>query len=212
MPIEREAIFFAMPCLQGQVSSGEWKDGSISTADIPVDGPLRRDQIQTPGNSEKQVLFTVIHTIKGMLNEARIALNTEFCAEFSHHYGIGQFEQFGATIIDCVNRAYCKKLVIQIPGQRHPSHYHKRKEETFQILWGTLELTVDGRRRSLFPGDIQVIQQGVWHEFWTETGVVFEEISTTHFNDDSYYEDKTINRIGREARKTVVNHWGRYQI
>ena len=57
-----------------------------------------------------------------------------------------------------------------------------------------------------------LIQQGVWHSFWTETGAIFEEISTTHFNDDSFYEDKAINQIPRPARKTRVNHWGRYQI
>jgi N-acetylneuraminate synthase len=38
------------------------------------------------------------------------------------------------------------------------------------------------------------------HAFSSETGVIFEELSTTHFNDDSYYEDKTINRNSR--RKT----------
>ena len=114
-------------------------------------------------------------------------------------------------MVTCVNRSYCKKLVIQLPGQRHPSHYHKRKEETFQVLHGVLEMVVEGRRRTLYPGDIQLIQQGVWHEFWTDTGVIFEEISTTHFANDSYYEDKTINQRG-SARKTVVNQWGRYQI
>jgi N-acetylneuraminate synthase len=111
-----------------------------------------------------------------------------------------------------VNRSYCKKLVIQTPGQRHPSHYHQRKEETFQILHGILEVDIDGRRRTLLPGDTLLVQQGVWHQFWTDTGVIFEEISTTHFNDDSFYEDKEINRLDRSQRKTVVNHWGRYQI
>jgi N-acetylneuraminate synthase len=210
--IEEDAVYFAMPCGGEQVSSGEWKAGSTALRDLAVDAAILREHVQAPADTEKQVLFTAIHTIKGMLNEARIALNTEFCAEFSHHYGIARFSEVGATIIDCVNRSYCKKLVIQTPGQYHPSHYHKRKEETFQVLWGTLEMSVDGRRRTLAPGDVQVIQQGVWHEFWTESGVIFEEISTTHFHDDSYYEDKAINRTTRAERKTLVNHWGRYQI
>jgi quercetin dioxygenase-like cupin family protein len=98
-----------------------------------------------------------------------------------------------------------------MPGQRHPSHYHKRKEETFQVLHGTLEMIIEGRRRSLVPGDIQLIQQGVWHEFWTETGVIFEEISTTHYPNDSFYQDRVINQEGA-GRKTLVNQWGRYQI
>ena len=73
-------------------------------------------------------------------------------------------------------------------------------------------MVVDGRRRTLHPGQLQVIPQGVWHEFWTETGAIVEEISTTHFDDDSFYEDKAIKRMERKARKTVVSHWGRFQL
>jgi len=184
----------------------------VASAEIGKDQALGPANLVVPPPSEKEVLFTAIHTIKGMLNEARIALSTDFEAEFSHHYGIARFPEWGATIVDCINREYCKKLIIQTPGQRHPLHYHKRKEESFQILWGVLHLDLEGRPRTLYPGDIALIQQGVWHSFWTETGAIFEEISTTHFNDDSFYEDKAINQIPRPARKTRVNHWGRYQI
>ena len=153
-----------------------------------------------------------IKIIKGMLNEARIPLNVDFNAEFSHHYGVLEFPNVGATIIDCVNREYCKKLIVQLPGQHHPAHYHKKKDETFQVLYGTVEMEIEGRRRTLQPGDTQVVQQGVWHEFWTESGAILEEISTTHYSDDSFYEDKQINQIDRSLRKTVVEHWGRYQL
>jgi sialic acid synthase SpsE/D-lyxose ketol-isomerase len=205
-------VYFAMPCGDGQLSSGQFKAGIVAQEDLAPDQPLCLSQLEIPHNPEQQVLFTAIHTIKAMLNEARVVLNTDFEAEFSHHYGLGRFKDWGATIISCVNRSYCKKLVIQTPGQRHPSHYHKRKEETFQVLHGILEVIIDGRRRTLHPGDTLLLQQGVWHEFWTDTGVIFEEISTTHYNDDSFYEDKEINRLERAQRKTVVNHWGRYQI
>ena len=57
-----------------------------------------------------------------------------------------------------------------------------------------------------------MILPGVFHSFWTDTGVVFEEISTTHKNDDSFYEDKEINKMQRSERKTVVDHWGRFQL
>jgi len=205
-------VYFAMPCGDGQVSSGQFKAGIVSHEALAPNQPLCVASLEVPDNSEQQVLFTAIHSVKAMLNEARVVLNTDFEAEFSHHYGLSRFKEWGATIISCVNRSYCKKLVIQTPGQRHPSHYHKRKEETFQILHGVLEVEIDGRRRTLHPGDTLLVQQGVWHQFWTEGGVIFEEISTTHYNDDSFYEDKEINRLDRSERKTVVNHWGRYQI
>lgn len=205
-------VYFAMPCGDGQLSSGQFKGGIVTQEDLAPDQPLCLSGLEIPHNPDQQLLFTAIHTIKAMLNEARVVLNTDFEAEFSHHYGLAKFKDWGATIISCVNRSYCKKLVIQTPGQRHPSHYHKRKEETFQVLHGILEVIIDGRRRTLHPGDTLLLQQGVWHEFWTDTGVIFEEISTTHYNDDSFYEDKEINRLQRADRKTVVNHWGRYQI
>jgi sialic acid synthase SpsE/mannose-6-phosphate isomerase-like protein (cupin superfamily) len=205
-------VYFAMPCGDGQVSSGQFRDGTVTLAALAPDEPLCLEAVEIPSNPDQQVLFTSIHTIKAMLNEARIVLNTEFEAEFSHHYGLAKFPEWGATIISCVNRSYCKKLVIQTPGQRHPSHYHKRKEETFQVLHGVLEANIEGRHRTLHPGDTLLVQQGVWHDFWTETGVIFEEISTTHYNDDSFYEDKEINRKARSERKTTVSNWGRYQI
>ena len=210
--VKRNDVYFAMPCESGQLTSGEWKEGTVTLGEIAKDKLLQLAALQIPYDSEKQVLFTAIHTIKGMLNEARIALNADFKAEFSHHYGITKFPYTGATIIECINRDYCKKLIIQMPGQRHPSHFHKKKEETFQVLYGIQEVEVDGRRRTLYPGDIQLVQQGVWHEFWTETGAIIEEISTTHFNNDSFYADKVINKTDRAKRKTVVNNWGRYQI
>ena len=125
---------------------------------------------------------------------------------------IQNFRKIGAVIIGCINRDYCKKLVVQLPGQEHPSHYHARKEETFQVLHGVLSVKVDGRVRELHPGDTVLVQPGVWHSFWTQTGVIFEEVSTTHYNDDSFYEDKWINKLERSERKTVVGNWGRFQL
>ena len=210
--LKREDVFFAMPYTEGQLSSGQWKDGIVVQKDLQKDEPVLAADIVLPARSEKWILFHTIHEIKALLNEARIALNTDFKLEFSHHFGLNSFATTGATIIECINRDYCKKLIVQLPGQHHPSHYHKKKEESFQVLWGVLEIEIEGRRRTLHPGDIQLVPQGCWHEFWTETGVIFEEVSTTHYNNDSFYEDKKINTISREARKTIVNNWGRYQI
>ena len=209
--IERGDVYFAMPCNPGQLSSAKWEPGIEVTGNVGKDDTVNMSDVRIPPGSPKQPLFTAIHTAKAMLNEARIALSSDFETEFSHHYGIEEFDKVGIIMITCVNRSYCKKLVLQLPGQRHPMHYHMKKEETFQVLRGVLEVDVDGRRRTLVPGDTQLVQQGVWHAFWTDTGVIFEEISTTHFSDDSFYEDKSINARGG-ARKTVVNQWGRYQI
>ena len=63
------------------------------------------------------------------------------CCELSHHFGIDRFEEEGATIISVVNREYCKKLIVLLPGQDHPMHSHQKKEETFHVLYGSRTLT-----------------------------------------------------------------------
>ena len=147
-----------------------------------------------------------------MLNLAKIDLGNEFNVEYSHHFGIQKFGEVGCILIQCINREYCKKILIQLPGQDHPFHYHKLKEETFQVLSGEMELNIDGREKKLIPGDTSLVLPGTWHKFKTEVGFIAEEISTTHYSHDSVYKDSKINKMKREERKTVVKHWGRFEI
>jgi N-acetylneuraminate synthase len=210
--IERKDVYFAMPWQKGQLDSGKWKEGMILKTDVKKDGAVNENAVQVEENLERKIFYRAIHEIKGMLNEARIALAVDFQLEFSHHYGVKNFRQTGTTIINCVNRDYAKKILVMLPGQNHPAHFHKKKEETFQVLHGVLDVNIDGRARSLYPGDVLLVGQGVWHSFSSKDGAIFEEISSTHFNDDSYYEDKEINKIDRAQRKTTVKNWGRYQI
>jgi sialic acid synthase SpsE/mannose-6-phosphate isomerase-like protein (cupin superfamily) len=152
-----------------------------------------------------------IHQVKAMLSMARIALPPSFSTEYSHHYGREKFLDVGTTMITIFNRDYCKKLLIQLPWQRHPSHYHKLKEESFQILWGELDVCIDGAVRTLHAGDTLLVQPGVWHSFaCAKTGCVFEEVSTTSLPDDSVYSDPEV--LKNQDRKTRVGHWGRFQI
>lgn len=208
--VKREDVFFAMPYVEGQIESGVWRDGSRVSRDFPKEAPLMQGDVELVRKSSAGVLKSAIHDIKALLNHACVELNSEFQTEFSHHYGVEKFREVGTLIISCINREYCKKIIVQLPGQRHPAHYHKRKEETFQVLYGVLEAEIDGHRRTLHPGEMALVQPGVWHKFWSNTGCVFEEISTTHYNNDSYYNDRRINEMPRADRKTVVEHWGRF--
>ena len=115
-------------------------------------------------------------------------------------------------MINVINRQYAKKILVQLAGQKHPAHYHKLKEETFIVTWGTLSIFVDGKERVLNPGDILTVYPGVWHSFSTATGCVFEEISTTAVAGDSVYKAASIDKLKSEERKTIVDHWGRFQI
>jgi N-acetylneuraminate synthase len=115
------------------------------------------------------------------------------------------FDQFGLTMLTVVNREYCKKLIVMLPGQTHPEQYHHKKEETFLVLHGAMTLWLDGVEQEARPGDVITVQRGVKHKFHTESGVVFEEISSTHHNDDSFYTDAAIQR--NKHRKTWLAYW-----
>ena len=205
-------VYFAMPRTNSQLKSGLFSDQLKLREDIKIDKPINVNSVVFKKKNDVQIIKNLIHEIKAMLNSANIILDSSFEVEYSHHDGIKNFKKTGATIINCINREYCKKIIIQTPNQKHPAHYHKRKEETFQILSGELEVYIDGKKRILNPGDTCLIQPGVWHSFQTTKGCIFEEISTTHFNNDSFYKDKKINSMKRENRKTIVNHWGRFEL
>ena len=208
--IGRERVFFAMPLLPGQLKSGQWKDNLTADRDYFAGQPAPAS-VRPNVFSNQDVIYQTIRTVKGMLNAAKIFPNYDATVEFSHHYGLEKFFEFGAVIIDCINREYCKKLIIALPGQNHPYHYHKRKEETFQVLAGQMEVELEGKKRIIYPGDTILVPRGIWHSFSTNEGVIFEEVSTTHFNDDSFYADKSIARLSREDRKTKLINWGRHQ-
>jgi N-acetylneuraminate synthase len=202
-PILAEDVFFAMPCQDKQMTSGEFTEGITASRDYTENSPLYEKRTITDIN----LVRSVVHDAKGMLYEAGIALGNDFEVELSHHYGMKHFRQVGAIIISIINREYCKKLLVILPGQKHPVHMHKVKEETFQLLYGDLTIHLDGNERTLKPGDIQTILREEKHSFTSNKGAIFEEVSTTHIKNDSYYEDPIIKALDPIERKTVLKKW-----
>ncbi len=210
--LTKEDVYFAMPIKEGQLPSGEFEEGIIIEKDLKGDSAIYLENIDKKGPLKINIIKTCIHEIKAMLNKAKIVLGSDFEIEISHHYGIESFKDTGALIINCINREYCKKLIVLLPEQNHPNHYHKLKEETFQVLSGTLDIIVDGHKKKLYPGDCCLVQPGVFHSFSSSDGCIFEEVSTTHYKNDSFYQDDSINKLEHEERKTKVDHWGRFQM
>jgi quercetin dioxygenase-like cupin family protein len=67
------------------------------------------------------------------------------------------------------------------------------KDETFYIEEGNISLEM-GRDRvekviSLTPGDSIHLEPGIWHRFTAITNSVIIEISTQHFDEDSYRKE-----------------------
>jgi len=201
-----EKIFFAMPIQKGQLKSGQWRESLLADRDYQT-GELIDQIVANSKMTDQEIIYRVMLQAKGMLNAARIFIGPGSSIEISHHYGLARFREFGCILIDCVNRSYCKKLVVMLPRQKHPYHYHEQKEETFQLLHGDLEVELNGQPVKLVPGEQTLVPQSSWHKFHTLDGAIFEEVSTTAFNNDSYYEDERISRLPRDRRKTKIPNW-----
>ncbi|TSC67002.1 MAG: N-acetylneuraminate synthase [Parcubacteria group bacterium Gr01-1014_66] len=208
--ILRGDVFFAMPLVENQLFSGHWRKGMVADQDYARDVPINAS-LHNGYRTKKDIIYSTIHTVKGMLNEARIPLGHEFSVELSHHYGIERFDKIGCTIIECISREYAKKIMVQLPDQWNPTHYHKQKDESFHVLAGEVEVEIEGQKKKLTPGDTLWIPCGVWHAFGTHTGAIIEEISTADSPGDSFYIDRNIARMPRDARKTYLRNWGRHQ-
>jgi quercetin dioxygenase-like cupin family protein len=155
-------------------------------------------------NTREQI-WKIVQEVKTFLNNSGVVYPGKADLEISHHYGIDQFHRTGITMITVVNREYCKKLIIVLPNQTHPEQYHKQKEETFVVLHGEVELSLDGTTQILKKGDVVTIEKEVRHQFTTKTGCIIEEVSSTHYLNDSYYTDESIAK--NKDRKTFVTYW-----
>lgn len=202
--ISFEDIYFAMPLQDKQLTSGKFKEGMQATSDYAADQAITEVAKVTDISN----LRSALHDAKGMIYEAGIALGDDYEVEISHHYGMKHFRQVGAILINIINREYCKKLLIVLPGQSHPFHAHKIKEETFQVLYGSLKVQFEGEKEKLLKaGDIQTVLRGEMHAFSSDTGAIFEEVSTEHVKSDSYYKDPEIARQDPMERKTYLKKW-----
>lgn len=203
--ITMENTFFAIPNLDGQIVANNMSKYSEFTAqkDMKPGEPVYFKDASV--RDIRRYVLKTIGKVREMLIESKVHLPHMLQFELSHHYGIDRLEDYGAIIINCVNRQYCKKLIIMLPGQRHPAHFHKRKEETFQILSGELILDIGCGEKVCRPGDIVLVEKGAKHSFRSENGTIFEEVSSTHYPDDSYYDDQEI--LKNKSRKTDMTFW-----
>lgn len=198
-------VYFAFPPAHGQVTANDWSKYVRYTLAAPVakDGAILENLVQA--RQLRESVLAIVDSVKALLKSGNVVVPGKSDLEISHHYGLEDFPRFGLTMITVVNRAYCKKLLVMLPGQTHPEQHHKQKEETFVVLHGEMTLKLDGVASVVRPGDVVTVERGMRHEFHTVAGVVFEEISSTHVRDDSFYTDPA---VGANAdRKTHLTYW-----
>ncbi|MBM3130774.1 MAG: cupin domain-containing protein [Chloroflexi bacterium] len=198
-------VFFAIPTTGNQVTANDFSKYTefYAQADLPVNAPLLATN--TRRHETREQVYKIVQRVKQFLRTSGVVVPPRVDLEISHHYGIDRFDEYGLTMLTVVNREYCKKLIVLLPGQRHPEQYHQVKEETFHVLYGDAWVDLNGAHRQCRAGEVIVVERGVRHSFGTERGVVIEEISSTHHGEDSFYTDPSIRQ--NESRKTLLTYW-----
>lgn len=204
--IQAEDFFYAIPSIDNQVLANDISKyvSFIAKQEIKPLEPVLFSNVNQV-NIRDKVEKIIYHDLEGILRKANITLPKLVDLEISHHYGIDKFYEHGCLIVNLINRDYCKKFIVLLGGQKHPTHHHRLKEESFIVDYGDVSFDIDGVKKEYAPGEIVLVKSGQRHSFSSNSGCIFEEISTTHYKGDSFYEDPRI--MANPERKTNVKLW-----
>jgi len=203
--IQPSNVFFAMPNAEGQLTARDFSKYSeyMAMHDIAANGAVMREKVTS--RNTRELIQKIVSDVKSLIRKSKVQVPGQCELEISHHYGLEKFRESGLTAITVVNREYCKRLMVVLPGQKHPEQWHNLKDETYHILYGDVTVELDGRQSIHKSNDVITISHGVRHSFWTLHGAIIEEVSSSYSVDDSFYTDEQI--MGNSNRKTFVTYW-----
>jgi len=101
-------------------------------------------------------------------------------------------KKWGEEIIIQNGEEYCGKILRIDKGAQFSMHFHIKKKETWYVARGEFELryidTKDATEHftKLRVGQIIEVERGDPHQLFSITGGDIFEVSTQHFDDDSY--------------------------
>ena len=101
-------------------------------------------------------------------------------------------KSWGEEIVIENGEEYCGKILRFRKGGKFSMHYHLKKKETWYVASGEFTLywidTKDATEHEykLVVGDIIEVERGDPHQLLSITGGDIFEVSTQHFDDDSY--------------------------
>jgi mannose-6-phosphate isomerase-like protein (cupin superfamily) len=108
---------------------------------------------------------------------------------------------WGSEVIFANNEMYCGKLLRFNKGARFSMHFHMKKDETWYLAEGTIRLnwidTTDASKKQevLRAGDVIRNRPGEPHQVEALSDAVIFEVSTTHFDEDSYRVERGDSQI-----------------
>jgi mannose-6-phosphate isomerase-like protein (cupin superfamily) len=118
---------------------------------------------------------------------------------FTEHQSVINFREptvehkgWGSEVVIINCHDYCAKILCFKAGAKGSVHFHCSKHETWRILSGKIRLnwvdTTNAEKQSkiLSVGDIVDIPRFCPHQVEALTDSEIMEVSTTHYDDDSY--------------------------
>jgi len=105
-------------------------------------------------------------------------------------------KKWGKEIIIHNDEDYCGKLLIFNKSAKFSMHFHLKKKETWYVQEGKFLLRyIDTRNATLLEKELTKgmaveVQQGDPHQLIALTKGIIFEVSTQHFDDDSYRIEK----------------------
>mgnify|MGYP001246775315 CR=1 FL=1 len=203
--LKEKNVSFYFPTLKNQLTANKFSKYStfLLKKDKNSLEPIFLDEVKILDHRSQ--IEIIKSKIIELIKLSKVTLPKNIKLEISHHYGLKNFNKFGLSMITIVNEKYCKKLLFLINNQSHPKQYHKKKHESFFLLYGKIKVELNSKSFILKPGDIINIPAQVKHFFKdiSENGSVIEELSTTSKKNDSFYIDKKINK--NIKRKSFVS-------
>jgi hypothetical protein len=99
---------------------------------------------------------------------------------------------WGEELIITNNHLYCGKILVFKSGAKFSMHFHMIKDETWYVKNGHFDYrwidteTGELHEQHLFPGDVVRQRPGQPHQLIAKTEGEIFEVSTTHYDSDSY--------------------------
>lgn len=99
---------------------------------------------------------------------------------------------WGYELIISNSEKYCGKILHFNEGAKFSMHYHLKKDETFFVNKGSLLYkwinteTAEVNEKVVYMGDVIHITPGLPHQLIAITEADIIEVSTQHFDNDSY--------------------------
>ena len=103
-------------------------------------------------------------------------------------------KEWGEEIWIANNEIYCGKVLIFRNHANTSYHFHRKKDETFYVQFGRLEIVINGVETMLHSGQALRVRAGTKHQARLSSGEIEArviEISTPHKEED-------VIRIDRE--------------